>query len=580
METVSKLVNQLSVDDKQRENRRNQSRERSGSRGRWVDERRDRGQQQDRGFNDRRRFPTPRSSHRDRLFGKEEPSRRNDRQGFKCRACGQEEHFLRNCRNCFLCGGSQHLKRNCPFKKKITENCNVIRVCSTNTLKCLNTEIILHGNRCVGLIDSGSSISRLSWSTYEKLGKPGIVQTYTKRVLTANNSVVKIIGRVTLLVQLQPRLPEVEQEFVITADEGIEFLLGVDFLKTNKCVLNLHEEKLYSSHFNISMPLTKEKTQGVHKCFCNRGQNTYIQSKNESLMKIRLADENGEEIPGMEGLVEAIEDFELKTGLLLATCMISMKDGWNLIKVLNLTDAPVTAVYKSTKLGTYSENKENLISEGIFTSQNKPKTLEFFQIGKHANLEGSKLNGQQKEKVQDLFTRHQQVFSRNSNDLGHFDKIKHQIKLNKHAQPFSKSYCSMSFDKRKAMKKIVEDLEDAKLTEPTHSYWAAPSILVKKKDGSYRLIVDYRDLNKQIEKTSWPLPRKKIDGNGCLSIIDLTSRYFQMALEEESQNVTAFVTPMGLYKPTNNKRIESCIRTSRLSQKIQTRFRNYSRAAL
>ena len=48
-------------------------------------------------------------------------------------------------------------------------------------------------------------------------------------------------------------------------------------------------------------------------------------------MKIRLADEKGE-IPRVEGLVEAIEDFELKTGLLLAACMISMKDGWSLIK--------------------------------------------------------------------------------------------------------------------------------------------------------------------------------------------------------------------------------------------------------
>ena len=62
----------------------------------------------------------------------------------------------------------------------------------------------------------------LSWSAHRKLGKPGIVQTYKKRVLTAYNSTVKIIGRVTLLVKLQPRLPEAEQEFVKTADEGIE----------------------------------------------------------------------------------------------------------------------------------------------------------------------------------------------------------------------------------------------------------------------------------------------------------------------------------------------------------------------
>ena len=83
-------------------------------------------------------------------------------------------------------------------------------------------------------------------------------------------------------------------------------------------------------------------------------------------MRIRLADKNGEENQGVEGLVEAIEDFELKTGLLLAACNISMKDGSSMIKVLNLTDAPVT-VYKSTKVGTYFENKQNLVVNGIFT---------------------------------------------------------------------------------------------------------------------------------------------------------------------------------------------------------------------
>ena len=128
-------------------------------------------------------------------------------------------------------------------------------------------------------------------------------------------------------------------------------------------------------------------------------------------MRIRLADENGDEIPEVERLVEAIEDLEVKTRLLSAACMLSMKDGSSLIKVLNLTDAPV-AVYRRAKVETYFENKQNLFVNGIFTNQNKPKILETFQMEKHANWQCSNLNNQQKEKVREFFVIHQQVFSR------------------------------------------------------------------------------------------------------------------------------------------------------------------------
>ena len=258
------------------------------------------------------------------------------------------------------------------------------------TIKCLNAEIILHGNRCVGLIDSGSSILLLSWFTCKKLGKPGIVLTNTKRLLTANSSIFKIIGRVTLLVQLQPRLSEVEHKSVITADECINCLLGIDLLKTQKLVLNLREAKLYSNHFKISIPLTTEKTQGV-QFFAIAGRNNHIQIKNENVKKLRLTDKNRKENPQMEQLEQAIEDFELKTGLLLAACMISMKDWSNLINVINLTDAPVT-VYETTKVRTYFDSKQNLVVNEICTHLKQPKTLEIFQMGKHANLEGSNLN--------------------------------------------------------------------------------------------------------------------------------------------------------------------------------------------
>ena len=59
----------------------------------------------------------------------------------------------------------------------------------------------------------------------------------------------------------------------------------------------------------------------------------------------------------MERLVNAFEDFELNTGLLLAAWLIAMKNGSCLIKVLNLTDAPMT-VCRSTKAKSYLRNKQ------------------------------------------------------------------------------------------------------------------------------------------------------------------------------------------------------------------------------
>ena len=117
VEEATKLVYELSVEDKQRENRQNHLGEGIKSRGWCGGVKRDR-IDQNRGFINRRRFPTPGHRHRDRSFGKNEPSRTNKKQGFKCRACGQRENIPRNCRNCFLGGSSQHLKRNCPFEKK------------------------------------------------------------------------------------------------------------------------------------------------------------------------------------------------------------------------------------------------------------------------------------------------------------------------------------------------------------------------------------------------------------------------------------------------------------------------------
>ena len=111
----------------------------------------------------------------------------------------------------------------------------------------------------------------------------------------------------------------------------------------------------------------------------------------------------------------------------------------------------------------------------------------------------------------------------------------------------------MNPTKRKELKEKISKLQQKDLIAPTHSEWAAPTILVPKKDGSYRLVVDYRKLNSQTVKTSWPLPRisdilLNLEGSCFFSSLDLCSGFHQMEIEEEDQHLTAFITPFGLYK--------------------------------
>ena len=86
-----------------------------------------------------------------------------------------------------------------------------------------------------------------------------------------------------------------------------------------------------------------------------------------------------------------------------------------------------------------------------------------------------------------------------------------------------------------------------------HSPYAAPAILVKKKDNTYRFVVDYKKLNLITIKDSSPRPnmedtiRKLGQGYTYFSKLDLKSGCYQIPIHNNDKEKTAFVTPLGLY---------------------------------
>ena len=88
---------------------------------------------------------------------------------------------------------------------------------------------------------------------------------------------------------------------------------------------------------------------------------------------------------------------------------------------------------------------------------------------------------------------------------------------------------------------------------PSSSPYGAPVIFVLKADGTLRMCIDYRGLNKQTVKNRFPIPRiddlfDQLAGAKVFSSIDLQSAYHQVRLKPEDVPKTAFTTPMGLYE--------------------------------
>src|ERR1051325_6823798 len=111
----------------------------------------------------------------------------------------------------------------------------------------------------------------------------------------------------------------------------------------------------------------------------------------------------------------------------------------------------------------------------------------------------------------------------------------------------------MSASELSELKKQLEGLLEKKFIRPSVSLWGALVLLVKKKEGTMRLCVDYRQLNKVTIKNRYPLPR--IDDlmdqlvGACVFIkIDLRSRYHQIRVKTEDIQKNAFRTRYGHYQ--------------------------------
>lgn len=134
-------------------------------------------------------------------------------------------------------------------------------------------------------------------------------------------------------------------------------------------------------------------------------------------------------------------------------------------------------------------------------------------------------------------------------------EIDFRIDLVPGTEPISKTPYRMTAQELVELKIELEELLKKGLIRPSVSPWGSPVIFVKKKDGSLRLCIDYRQLNKVTIKNRYPLPRiddlfDQVKGARIFSKIDLKSGYHQLRIQEADIHKTTFRTRYGHYEFT------------------------------
>jgi len=137
---------------------------------------------------------------------------------------------------------------------------------------------------------------------------------------------------------------------------------------------------------------------------------------------------------------------------------------------------------------------------------------------------------------------------------GFTDLLSHKIDTGD-AKPIKQNYFRRSLKEREYIDAELDKMIRNGVIKPSKSPWGAPVVLVRKKSGELRFCIDFRRLNEVTKKDAYPLPRideclDALEGSQFFSTLDLASGYWQVAMDPEDAEKTAFVTHRGLFQWT------------------------------
>lgn len=385
-------------------------------------------------------------------------------------------------------------------------------------------------NELVFLVDTGASISVIFSNS---LRNNDIINTSRNVIINGIAGSTKSVGSINLSLKLNNI--EFHHEFLVMDNfmAGMNGIIGSDFLTKYNANINFE-------NFTVSFIADTEKIT------------TSLESKYDSYITIPPRCEIIKNLWVDEWEDCVVTSSEISEGVFTAGVIAKPTSHMIPVRLLNTNDREV-------KLRNFRPNVQKLSEFEIYLFDNKEISVN--RVDKVLKLiDNSTLNSEEKDTIQKICAKFADVFLLDNDPVTVTNVLKQKISLKDDTKPvYVKPYRLPHSQKTEIDTQIDKMLKDG-IIEETTSEWSSPILIVPKKVDSngikkWRIVVDYRLLNKNLEDDKFPLPNiteilDSLGGAVYFSHLDLSQGYYQVELEPSSRKCTAFATPKGQFQMT------------------------------
>ena len=400
------------------------------------------------------------------------------------------------------------------------------------------------------MVDTGATSSLIKMSTVIKLNCQN--QVYKQRgeiILGDAKTKMTRYGWIYLNVKINNLKCGIRA--MVVDNLTTDFILGMDFVRKFKIEIKTIEQCLVIHHRQQQTYVKFEKPNAVRltqqyaifprcKCIVNA---TITGVENGDYMFLKAIDEKTQQnkrIRLSDGIIDVKKNNVQLTIYNPSTKLVTLPRCMFLGTVDHLApDVYCSTLFSDGKIQEcdYVEHKEKMP-----TSMN---TI-IDTLSQHFQVNESK-----HQQLLNLLQEHRILFD-TSEPRRIRTTIHHVINTGDHAPVNAKPYFK-TIEQRKNIQQEIDKMLKCGIIVPSNSPWSSPVVLLTKPNGEFRFIVDYRRLNSITKKDSYPQPTveellQRLGGHSWFTKLDLKSGYYQIPIQQEDKEKTAFITQDGLYQ--------------------------------